>query len=60
METKSEKLMQDDGNRRGVQFNPHNKQPANVKRIRMSWGVILLLFVALALAAVAIMLRAPQ
>ncbi len=40
--------MQDDGDRRDAQFDPHNKQPANAKRIRMSWVVVVLLFVALA------------
>jgi hypothetical protein len=44
--------MQEDGERRDAQFDPHNKQPANAKRIRMSWIVIVLIFTALALTAV--------
>ncbi len=40
-----------------AQHDPHNKPPANVRRIRMSWIVIVLLFTALALTAVLLMLR---
>jgi len=49
--------MQNDGDRRDAQFDPHNTQPGNAKRIRMSWLVIVLLFVALALTAVLISTR---
>jgi hypothetical protein len=50
--------MQDDGDRRDAQFDPHNKQPANAKRIRMSWVVVVPMFVALALTALLIASRA--
>jgi hypothetical protein len=46
-----------DDDRRDAQFDPHNKQPANAKRIRMSWIVVVLMFVALALTALLIASR---
>ena len=49
--------MQDVEDRRDAQFDPHNKQPNNVKRIRMSWIVIALMFTALALTALLIASR---
>lgn len=50
-------MIRDDGDRRDAQFDPHNKQPNNVKRIRMSFLVVVLMFVALALTALLIASR---
>lgn len=49
--------MQDVEDRRDAQFDPHNKQPANARRIRLSFVVVALIFTALALTAMIIAYR---
>jgi hypothetical protein len=49
--------METEPERRAVQSDPKNVLPANDKRIRASFGMIVLIFVALALTAVLIWLR---
>jgi hypothetical protein len=43
--------------RSAVQSDPRNKRPANDKRIRMSFALIVLIFLALALTAVLIWVK---
>ncbi|HLK18157.1 MAG TPA: hypothetical protein VKT81_04340 [Bryobacteraceae bacterium] len=49
--------MQDAEDRRDAQFDPHNKQPANARRIRLSLIMVALMFTALALTAMIIAYR---
>ena len=50
--------MQEDS-RQEAQYDPRNKRPASVKRIRWSFVVIVLIFLALSFAAVRIWTGAP-